>query len=274
MTEHTPPDHWDRHARRWQHVGPPLRPCPEDVALVEELSLGATGPALLLGVTPELATMRWPEGVELTALDRCPGMIRGVWPAEAVPGASVIRGNWTDMPLPAASCGLVVGDGCFTLLRYPDQQRRVLDQIRRVMDPAGRCVMRYFCRPEESEDLTAVFADMWRGRIGNFHILKWRLGMALHGSAEEGVSVQAMWERFDAEVPDRKALCEATGWSREAVDTMDVYRGSDAIYSFPTLAEMEALTDDLLEIVSLRYGSYEFAQRCPTVLYRPRGSTP
>lgn len=78
-------DHWNEHARRWQHFGPPLRPLPIDVGVIEALaaqhaqSISDAGlTAVLLGVTPELAAMRWPEKTRLLGIDRCPDMIAGL----------------------------------------------------------------------------------------------------------------------------------------------------------------------------------------------------
>ena len=67
-------DHWNQHAQQWQFVGPPLRPTREDVDLFVRLvdeglprARGLPPRAALLGVTPELATMPWPEGTRLAA---------------------------------------------------------------------------------------------------------------------------------------------------------------------------------------------------------------
>ena len=64
--------HWDHHARQWQWLDSPLRPAPVDIREYLRL-LGRYRPAtdqetlkvLLLGVTPEIATMEWPPGTEL-----------------------------------------------------------------------------------------------------------------------------------------------------------------------------------------------------------------
>ena len=64
-------DHWNDHARRWQHFGPPLRPLPIDVAVVENLAEQRPSPfpgtvcRPFCGVTPELAAMQWPERTRL-----------------------------------------------------------------------------------------------------------------------------------------------------------------------------------------------------------------
>ena len=61
--------HWRSLAERWRLQESPGRPCAEDVGFYEEAvarwhqgSRAASPLALLLGVTPEIALMRWPAG--------------------------------------------------------------------------------------------------------------------------------------------------------------------------------------------------------------------
>ena len=123
-------DHWSRHAAQWSHVGPPLRPGSEDIAVARELvaksgrdSSSGSPRALVLGVTPELVGMEWPSGTRLTAIDRCPGMIGALLPSEGRQGPGGICGNWLQLPFASGSFDLIAGDGCLTVLesrlRYP-----------------------------------------------------------------------------------------------------------------------------------------------------------
>ena len=55
--------HWAEIARRWQQVGPPLRPSVQDIAFYTRAIADITAPrALILGVTPELYHLPWPAG--------------------------------------------------------------------------------------------------------------------------------------------------------------------------------------------------------------------
>lgn len=274
MREQPLGDHWNDHAERWRHVGPPLRPCDEDVELLRdrisrERPVPAT--AVLLGVTPEIAGLDWPTGTHLIAVDRSRGMIEGVWPfadPASRPDREVRESDWTMLPLEDASCQLVVGDGCFTLLRYPDQQAKVLDEVARVLAPGGAMIMRYFARLDVPEPMDRVVGDLRAGRIGNFHILKWRLAMALHGPIETGVSVGEIWRAFEDAVPDRQRLADEQGWPRASIDTIDVYRDVDTPYFYPTLEEMAELTQGHFDVEWVVHPDYELGDRCPTVGYR------
>src|SRR5262245_61954580 len=202
----TPTDHWPAHARQWSKVDRPLRPGPEDVAVGEAEAArwqrerpGARLRALLLGVTPELATLGWPEGTALTAVDRSAEMIGYVWPAARVPaGARALRGNWLRLPVEAGSADLCVGDGCFSALPRPDEYRTVAREIRRAIGAEGTCVMRVFAAPERRERISDVARDLFAGRIGSFHCFKWRLAMSLPAGEGGAVRLADIWDAWRA----------------------------------------------------------------------------
>ena len=74
-------------ASNWKQLGSPLRPLAEDVdffarALREWCAAhpGAKPRALILGVTPELYRLPWPDAALVRAADRTPAMIRSDHP--------------------------------------------------------------------------------------------------------------------------------------------------------------------------------------------------
>jgi hypothetical protein len=67
--------------------------------------------------------------------------------------------------------------------------------------------------------------------------------------------------------PDRDALSAATGWSREDIDTIDVYANSPDVYSFPTFAQLRETIPDVFGNVRLQAcGLYPLAERCPLLV--------
>ena len=89
-------DYWDLLAHQFGHQQPPLRPCAEDVQILEGIihdwSQKNFQPAtnvLLLGVTPEIATLNWPAKTFLTAVDKSEAMIEVVWPGN-IPGRRTV----------------------------------------------------------------------------------------------------------------------------------------------------------------------------------------
>lgn len=267
-------DHWSQHARQWGLIGPPLRPAPEDIHLLESeiqdwhaREVIAVPRALLCGVTPEIAAMRWPAGTRLIAVDHSRPMIAGVWPA-AAPGAAVC-GNWFVLPLASASQHLLIGDGCYSLLTGRSSYSAFSAELRRVAAPNGLLAMRYFVRPAQSEPVEKIVDDLWQKRIGNFHVFKWRLAMALHGTLEQGVRLGDIWTAWHQAVPDPAKLAAHLQWRPEVVHTIHNYRDVNTRYSFPTLPEILALAGEF-EVLATHKPSYELGERCPTLIMRPR----
>jgi SAM-dependent methyltransferase len=261
--------HWPLHARQWARVGPPLRPCPDDVAIAEAEAAawararGRAPRALVLGVTPELVQMAWPAGTSLLAVDREPAMIDALF--AVAPGRRAAVGDWLALPARPGGLDLVVGDGSLSNLAFPDDYRRLAAELARVLAPGGRVVLRLFAAPEAAEPVAEAADALRAGAFGSFHALKWRVAMAIQ-PGHRNVRVDDIWRAFAELVPDRAALATRTGWPREVIDTIDAYRGSDVAYSFPTLAEVRAALAPALDEVTCHAPGYELGDRCPTLV--------
>lgn len=277
MTLHQ--DHWTQHARQWPHMGPPLRPCDQDIRIFEELAASwhaAAGPvlspvALLLGVTPEIAAMRWPGRTRLLAVDHNLEMIRRVWPGPAGCDGLALCGEWQQPPVTPASVHLVIGDGCFTPLAYPHAYHRVAESLHSVLSPEGCLILRFFTRPQVAQPVSQVLADLERGKIHSFHAFKWRLAWALHGStAEDGVCLNDIWQAWHTAEVDKARIARTLGWTPETMATIDNYQGRTTRYSFPTQAEIRRVFGRWFEETGCVTGGYELADQCPIFRFSPK----
>ncbi len=260
--QNPPKDHWSDLAQKWNRLASPLRPCPEDVGIIQQALAPGGGSYLLLGVTPELTS---PAG-HLIALDHNAAMVAAVWPGNHG-GRSAVQGDWLQMPFAAHSFDAIIGDGSLTLLSYPSQYRGVLDQCKQVLKPGGKILIRLFASPEQTETCAEVCAAARDRRIDNFHAFKWRLSMALAAETHDvHVNVADTHAAFNRLLPDRKSLAETTGWALEAINTIDFYAGSVARYSYPSLAQVRAILAPDFRETGLTQGSYELAERCPTLI--------
>ncbi|MBI3223126.1 MAG: class I SAM-dependent methyltransferase [Nitrosomonadales bacterium] len=272
---------FDRHAQNWQLLDSPLRPCSEDLHLMHKAfdawhdggrSARSVAPlrALLLGVTPEIATHEWGVPVDLTAVDISRAMIASAWPGDTATRRALCA-DWMDIPVAQHAFDMLLADGVFTLLDYPAGYAILARTVQRCLRHDGLFVLRAFCRPDTPETLPAVFDDLWHRRIGSFHALKWRLSMALQGDdIHRGIAVADIWQTFEANVPDRQHLAQATGWPIDVIATIDAYRDSAAIYTYPRVDELVEAVAPHLACTGRETGSYELAGRCPLLCFQPR----
>jgi len=259
--------HWDAVRRHWDLLGPPLRPPPEAVAAYRR-ALGWSDEIVMLGVTPELATI----GRKLTALDQSPQMIAGIWPGDTDMRRATI-GDWLGMPVERDSATAIIGDGCLSALGSSGERRRLFREIARVLRPDGRAVVRTFASPDRPEDPAAIRTLAMTATAGTFHALKWRIAMAC-AAADPGraIPVGTILKAFNRLFPDRDALASANGWPLPVIGTIDVYARSETVYSFATVAMLSAEAAECFNDVDVvSSGDYAFSEHCPLmVLNRPR----
>lgn len=266
---------WATLAKQWSLIDVPLRPCAEDVRCYETVASGwqrdhpgRSLRALLLGVTSEIATMRWPERATLTAVDHSLPMVSNLWPKPAL--GTAVCADWRAMPLPHGSRDVALGDGCLTLLTPPEGYAAFAASLRATLADDGLVALRCFCRPLRAERPGEVFADLHARRTRGFHAFKWRLAMSLHGRLEEGVRLADVWNCWAEEVREPDAIAARCGWPRELVKSMELYRGNASRYFFPTVEEAAAALAPGFSLAFCHAGGYELAERCPILVYRAR----
>jgi SAM-dependent methyltransferase len=267
-------EHWKRRAHQWSLVRPPLRPSEEDIIItrteVEEWlrNTRRTDPTVLvLGVTHELCSLPVHGGGRLIAVDKSADMIRALWPPNMGARREVICADWRGIPLENATIDLVLADGSFSTLPFPSGYFEVCAELRRLLRPRGQCVIRCFAQSEKRETVEEVFGDLSRGLIGNFHVFKWRLAMALQPDAEAGVAVGWIWSALRATWPELDLLAKRFGWPEAEVRGIESYRDGETRYTFPLLAQYLRLFPAAgFSVVRVATPSYELGQCCPTLV--------
>lgn len=261
---------WQSVPKQWKHFGAPLRPCAEDIKVMEdqvvrwaaESSVNGCN-VLLCGVTPEIAGMEWPAGTRLWAVEKSQAMIDEVWPAKESTTQQACIAEWTRLPFKPGSFDIIIGDGCLSSLAYPQKQLEFFRAMRNVIRCDGLLIMRFFIQRDEPERPESVFKDLAEGRIGNFHVFKWRLTMSLQTTASEGVRVNNVWQAWnDAGV--------ITDWPHQEVETIETYKGSDHRLTFTTMQEIREVHAPFFEERECIVPGYELGERCPILVYSPR----
>ncbi len=271
-----PAGQWPRVARDWWQLGSPLRPAAEDVALFgralgewRAAHPGAAPRALVLGVTPELYALPWPEPARVLAVDRTPEMIAHIWPG---PASQVVRADWRELPLADASVDVALCDGGLHLLDHPEGQSRLARALARVVAPGGLFVVRLFVPPAAPESEAEVLEALFAGRIPDLNCLKLRLGMALQQTPAGGVALNAVWQALRRAGGEWPALAQRLGWPLPRLAVIDAYRDSPARYHFVTAEEATALfAAHGFARQWIAGGSYPMASQCPTLAFRREG---
>lgn len=271
----SPEPYWNRIGSDWSLVGPPLRPSAEDTAIMERMvhdwqrDTSCCSPrAGILGVTPEIVGMHWPEQTRVTAFDKEPAMIGYLWPKGGIPRATAICCNWLSLPVADAGLDVVAGDGPLTQLSFPEEHQQVARQLARVVAPGGLLVQRLFVLPVEREPVDSVFEELWSGRIVNFNAFRWRLLMALQENSENGICIGDAWEVWHSRIPSPEQLAGTLGWPIEAVRVIDRYRAETTVYTFSSLESVRALLEPDFTLTELVVPSYQDGIRYPTVSFR------
>jgi hypothetical protein len=212
-----------------------------------------------------------PKGSALTALDRSPEMISCVWPGDA-PGRQAVCGDWKELLLELGPFDVALGDCSLTSQSWPEGWRRVLFGVRRALAPDGLFLIRIRTALEPQESAGEVFASLQRGEIGSFHAFKLRLAMSLQRTPEEGVRLSEIWQCWSRTLEDAPELCRRAGFSEDSIATIDLYRGSGASLSFPTMQQLGQLLDEQFAIAETAFGGGELGERHPRLRLRPRSN--
>ena len=144
-------------------------------------------------------------------------------------------------------------------------QRTLLDLLR----PGGLFFYRHWAQVQPRESLEQVLNAARAGSIGNFHVFKWRVAMALQPDSRAGVRLHDIWQACADAALDRSQLPQP-GWSSRAMSTIRFYRNRNARLYFSTLDEFQKMLSEDFEHIDVTFGSYELAERCPILTARPR----
>jgi SAM-dependent methyltransferase len=235
--------HWPHIARIWHQVTPPLRPSSFDLAIYQSAldGLETSKPLriLVLGVTPEIRSLRVPPTTVWRAVDRSQDMITYVWPGNV---DEVQWSSWDSMDFPAASFDIAFCDGGLGLLAYPDQQTALARKLSTILRPGGQLLVRLFCSDGRMETVDDVLLDLKHRRIASLSALKLRLWVAMQTSVAEGLRPHDVWSVIsDFAHHDLRHLAIDQGWPIDNVLALENHKGSSARYHLLQAADVEQI---------------------------------
>lgn len=259
--------HWQKYHARWAQIQPPLRPNEDVVERLLQLAKPSVRNIVLLGVTPELADAFG----TVTAIDKNPAMIANVWPGDSATKAA-IEADWLQVELPRTTFDAVIGDGSLNNVSCPEGISILLQRAMDWLVPGGVFACRLFERPADKITADQLLRTAGSKATLNFHAFKWQIAMHIAASAGANVPVSEILRRFNELCPDRDTLAATTGWPRQSIDTIDVYRGSDIVYSFPDRSEFQGtIPTKAVDVGFHAAGTYDLAECCPILSFRKPG---
>ncbi len=189
-------DVWGSIARCYAAFRSPFVPCREDMEAFEKAVAMQAGAckdeclrALILGVTPGIALMKWPRRSRIAGAEMSSAVIDALWPGD-IPGVrEAICASWFALPIDRKSCHVVIGDGSLNTCRFPGEVRALMHSIDKVLADSGLLVLRCYIRPDIQEGIDAVFDALFSAEGLTVDCFKMRLYLAMQRSTEEGVSV-------------------------------------------------------------------------------------
>lgn len=267
-------DVWSSIARGYSCFASPFVPEGDDIAAYEhaiatQVVAGIGGlRGLILGVTPALALMRWPQDSQILAVEFSQAVIDSIWPGD-IPGRREARcGSWFCIPIDQKSCHVVVGDGSLATCRFPGEVRTLVRTVRGLLADEGVFAFRSYLRPHSPESPDAVFSALFSGKGLSVDCFKMRLYMAMQRSARQGVAVREAARVLDRFNLTPQAMKQRLGWSDAVIEPFARWRASDAVYSFPTLDELRAVYSESFDEISVSYPRYELGHCCPIIVLR------
>lgn len=255
--------HWQNYPANWAKLVPPLRPDAQIIAKVKELTGEIAGPVLLLGVTPELAQAY--EHVQ--GIDKSKAMIERTWPGDTAT-RKVRHADWLDLIEPKAHFAAAVGDGSLNAVGSLRETKLLLERVIDLLASGGRFACRLYERPVQAFTKDHLLELGSAAATLNFHAFKWQLAMHLADEVGASMPVVLIRERFNELFPDRDRLARDTGWPRQIIDMIDIYRGSPTLYVFPSREEFLSVLP--AGISAARFepsGRYDMAECCPMLAF-------
>jgi hypothetical protein len=257
-------NHWQRYPAQWGQVQAPLRVNGAIVAAFRAAlaqAQPASGPALLLGMTPELL----PLFDDLDVVDRNPAMLQALWHGSH-PGQQAHALDWLAFTGRSQPYQVIAGDGSLNNAHSEANLHDIVRHAWSLLAPGGYLLCRLFERPPQpftQERLKAALSGQVKV---NFHAFKWMMAMYLAHIHGMRVPVQHILALFEALCPDVDQLASQTGWSLADIQTIHVYAGSFVAYVFPSREEVMASLPAGLEPRFLSSGQYDLSGCCPLML--------
>ena len=254
---------WRKHSEAWNRLLSPMKPAPSDVAHYQQLV--GQGPVMMMGVTQEL----YPAFDNLTAFDRDEAMIERVWLGDTET-KRVTQKDWLSIEFDTApNFAGIIGDCAIPMLANIATMRLFQERCVDWLKPGGVFVQRLFERPTVAYTRTNLLDIMSKPATINFHAFKWMLCMTIAAESGYQVTDKSRFALFNELCKDRDQLAANTGWTRDAIDTIDLYLDGKNTIAFCDREEyLSTIPEHAVDIQFVNMTDYDLAENCPIMSWR------
>ncbi len=266
--------HWDKQAIHWDQITEPLRPSTMDIQVLTQWIYRYYQTnyrpltVLLLGVTPEIVNISWPEKTKLLTVDQNMDMIKLIFRKQSRHVKSIaIAAHWLHLPFQPSSFDLIVGDGCYNLLAF-SEYKMLTHSIQSLLRQNGLFIFRFFLRPDLNASLEKLKNDVTQLQIKNFSTFKLRLLIALHDDIQQGVSLKNTWNCWNLQFKTIiHHLKDKLQWTEESINVINHYKNQNAFYTFPSLHEVKQHLNQYLNEQEIFTPPDQLSVCCPTFVF-------
>ncbi len=185
---------WEAQIEIFKNMRPPFRPHLSEIQLLEEVASNLVKSrhisnlqVLILGLTGEIVHLRWPEGTSITVVERSPLMIEHFWPGDIPGQRKIMTEDWFSMSLPTSSFDMIIGDGVFNFMSYPDGYQNFAQLLSRLLQKNGLMCIRIFNQISPKENPADLLSDFRETANIDYFPFRLRLGTSLQENAEKGI---------------------------------------------------------------------------------------
>jgi SAM-dependent methyltransferase len=268
-------DFWNYSIEVYKRMGSPWRPSQPEIAIMGNRVARWMGEragkekiqALVLGITPEIVNMAWPDQTRLIAVDSSEAMIREFQPAEHVDERRFIQGDWMNPPFRSHQFDVIIGDGVFSIPDYPDGYRNLARIISEILKPGGLFLTRVHTQSEPKEHLEEIAAAYCSGKIVDYHQLRFRLITAMQSNTCQGVysskeKIDACLTQLGIFLPE---LYRTTGYVPPPVaPDFKMPAGTPPMKAtYPARDEFLIIMHEYFRMMDVSNGEHPLAHRCP-----------
>lgn len=262
----------------WPLMQAPLRPSAGNLAAFQAViddwraaHPGQSPRGLILGATPELWELDWPDRNRVSMVDPDPERVHQIWPG---PEASRWVARWVTIGPSDGLFDIVLCDAGLQTLAYPNVQANLRRHLAAVMQKGSLLALRLIAPPAQRETTVGVAGELWAGNIADMSQLLIRLSHSLQQSPTVGVRDSAVWLKFCSLCKDWDLLLARTGWSPETIAIAERYRFSPVNQYFVSPGEVLGVFASAegapFEMVRLVTGGGPMAAQCPVMTLERR----